>query len=111
MVGIMPNMRHSLDWADKLMLKFFEIVPSHTIEPFALSESLLMNYDLAEGKDFVSLYSTSRKKSHAKKILANFFKVYESLSFEDLVRLTQSTKIKRSIWIVLKQRIERLRSL
>ena len=44
MVGIMPNMRHSLEWSDLLMQKFFEIVPSHTIEPFSLSETLLRNY-------------------------------------------------------------------
>jgi hypothetical protein len=101
-------MRHSLEWADKLMLKFFEIVPSHTIEPFALSESLIKNYQIAEGKNFVSLYSTSRKKSHAKKVLTNFFSVNESLAFDELVKLTQITKLKRSIWVVLKQRIQRL---
>ena len=71
MVGIMPNMRPSLEWADKLMLKFFKLVPSHTIEPFSLSETLLKKYKLAEGSKFVSLYSTSRKKEYAKKIISH----------------------------------------
>ena len=46
MVGIMTNMRNNLEWADKLMLKLFELVPSHTIEPFSLSESLLMDFQI-----------------------------------------------------------------
>jgi heptosyltransferase III len=108
MVGIMPNMRHSLDWADKLMLKFYDKVQSHTIEPFALSESLLRDYSIVEGKKFVSLYSTSRKKNYAKEILTDFFKQNQSLSFEDKVKLTQKVKLKRPIRVVLKQRLQRL---
>ena len=72
MVGIMPNMRPSLDWADKLMQVFIDMVPSHTIEPFSLAESLLRKYKMTEGKKYVSLYSTSRKKEHAILIIAVF---------------------------------------
>ena len=70
MIGIMPKMRHSLDWADSLMLKFYEMVPAHTIEEFSLSETLSKNYKLAEGKNFVSLYSTSRKKAFAREAIS-----------------------------------------
>ena len=108
MVGIMGNMRFSLDWADKLMLKFFDIVPAHTIEPFALSESLLRKYRIVEGKNFVSLYSTSRKKEYAKNILSNFFKENNLLHIDEQVRLAQNVKIKRSIFTILKQRLQRL---
>lgn len=104
MVGIMGNMRSSLEWADKLMLRFFEIVPAHTIEPFALSESLLRKYKIVEGKRYVSLYSTSRKKEYAKKILSNFFIENKLLSFYDQVSLAQKVKIKRPFHVVLKQR-------
>jgi len=110
MIGIMVNMRNSLDWADKLMLKFFDIVPSHTIEPFALSESLLRKYKMVEGKKFVSLYSTSRKKEYAKKILANFFHQNRGLHIDDKVCLAQKVKIKRPFFEVLRQRIERIMS-
>ena len=58
MVGIMPNMRSSLDWADRLMQVFIDTVPAHTIEPFSLAESLLKKYKMTEGKKYVSLYST-----------------------------------------------------
>ena len=108
MVGIMPNMRQSLDFADKLMLKLFELVPAHTIEPFSLSEFLLKKYSIVEGKKFVSLYSTSRKKEFASKVLSNFFKNNHSEPVSKKVLLAQETKIKRPILVVLKQRLKRL---
>jgi heptosyltransferase-3 len=108
MVGIMASMRPSLDWADKLMLKFFDLVPSHTIEPFALSESLLRKYKMVEGKNYVSLYSTSRKKEHARSILVNFLKDNKVLHFDEKVRLAQYVKIKRPLHVILKQRLIRL---
>ena len=104
MVGIMGSMRSSLDWADKLMLIFFEMVPAHTIEPFALSESLLRKYRIVEGKNFVSLYSTSRKKEYAKKILTNYFYKNKLLDIDEQVHLAQNVKIKRPLFVVLKQR-------
>jgi len=106
MIGIEVGMRPSLEWADKLMLRFLEMVPAHTIEPFALSESLLRDYKLVEGKNFVSLYSTSRKKEHVKYILSNFFKDTSSLSFADKVALSQKIKLKRPLLVVLRQRLE-----
>jgi heptosyltransferase III len=108
MIGITGNMRPSLDWADKLLLSLFDLVPSHTIEPFALSESLLRRYRLVEGKGFVSLYSTSRKKEYAKQILSNFINKNKSLDFNKKVLLAQDVKIKRSFYIILKQRFLRL---
>ena len=106
MVGIAANMKPTLDWADKLMVNFFKIVPSHTIEPFALSESLLRYYKIAEGKKYVSLYSTSRKKEHAKNILASFFIKSKELKINDQVRLAQTVKIKRSLFKILIQRLQ-----
>ena len=108
MMGIMANMRPSLDWADKLMLKFFDIVPAHTIEPFSFSETLLRKYRIAEGKNFVSLYSTSRKKEYAKNILSNFFKENKMSHIDEQVSLAQNVRIKRPLYIVLKQRFQRI---
>ena len=108
MMGITADMRSSLDWADKLLLKFFDIVPAHTIEPFSFSESLQRKYKLVEGKKFVSLYSTSRKKEHAKNILSKFFIENKNLNVNEQVRLAQYVKIKRSFYKVLKQRTQRI---
>ncbi len=108
MVGLMPNMRDSLEWADKLMLSFHKIVPAHTIEPFSLSESLLRKYKLVEGKRFVSLYSTSRKKEYASKIITNFFNTNSALSISKKIALAQKLKIKRPLLTVLNQRLKRL---
>jgi heptosyltransferase III len=108
MVGLTADMRPSLDWADKLLIKFLDIVPAHTIEEFALSESLLRNYKLVEGKKYVSLYSTSRKKEYASKILSKFFAENKLLDVNQQIILAQEVKIKRPLLIVLKQRFLRL---
>jgi heptosyltransferase-3 len=105
MIGIMPNMRPSLDWADQLMQVFIETVPSHTIEPFSLAESLLRKYKMTEGKKYVSLYSTSRKKEHATPIIAEFLNKCRVLSIDKQISLAQKVSIKRSIFKVIKQRI------
>jgi len=105
MVGIMPNMRHSLDWADKLMQVLIYIIPAHTIEPFSLAESLLKKYKMTQGKKYVSLYSTSRKKAHALPIIANFLIKSEGLSFDKKICLAQKVVIKRSAYKVIQQRI------
>lgn len=104
-VGIMPNMRHSLDWADLLMLELHKLVPAHTIEPFSLAESLLKDYKLLEGKGFIKLYSTSRKKEFATSVLSNFFRKSSMMSVDEQIKLAQKTKIKRSITTVVKQRL------
>ena len=108
MVGIMPNMRPSLERADLLMLKFYKIVPAHTIDSFALSETLSREYKIVEGKNFVSLYSTSRKKEYATKVLTDFFIHNESKSIAEKIYLAQKVKIKRSIMTILKQRFSKL---
>lgn len=104
LVGITVSMRPSLEWSDKLMLKFFKLVPSHTIEPFALSESLSRNYKIVEGKHFVNLYSTSRKKEYAGMILKIFLVENKELNFTEQVKLAQKIKLKRPLLVLLKQR-------
>jgi len=105
MVGLMPNMRQSLDWADKLMRVLIDVVPAHTIEPFTLAESLLRKYKIAEGKEYVSLYSTSRKKEHALPIIAKFLNECEDLPIDMQISLAQKVILKRSLYKVIKQRV------
>ena len=104
MIGLMPNMRKHLEWADKLLLKFLDILPAHTIEEFSLSETLLKKYEIKEGKNYVGVYSTSRKKLHAEKIIKLFFNKYSSHSIIDQIEAAQRTKIKRSLITIIKQR-------
>jgi hypothetical protein len=105
MVGIMPNMRPSLEWADKLMQILIETVPAHTVEPFSLSESLLRKYKMTEGKKYVGLYSTSRKKEHAIPIIAEFLNKCQALPIDKQIILAQKLIIKRNIFKIIKQRI------
>ena len=108
MLGLMANMRLSLEFADKLMLRFIDQVPAHTVEQFALSEILLAKYKIVEGKKFVSSYSTSRKKEYANKMINKFFKENNKLPVNKQITLAQKIRIKRPITIVLKQRFFRL---
>ena len=110
MVGIMPNMRPSLDWADKLMQVFIDMVPAHTIEEFSLAESLLRKYKMTEGKKYVNLYSTSRKKEYALPIIAEFLNKCQALPIDKQISLAQKVVVKRSAFIVIKQRILHLLS-
>jgi heptosyltransferase-3 len=110
MVGIMPNMRSSLDWADKLMKVFFEIVPAHTIEPFSLSESLQREFKINEGKRYVSLYSTSRKKKHAIPIISKFLSQHHQLPIDKQIKFAQKVIIKRTLLKIIKQRILHFRN-
>ena len=105
MIGIMPNMRSSLEWADKLMIKLFNEVPAHTIEPFSLSEMLLRKYKIVEGKKFVGLYSTKRKKQYAEQIISKFFSQYKLQPINKQIQLAQKVSIKRPPYIIIKQRL------
>jgi hypothetical protein len=63
---------------------------------------------MTEGKKYVSLYSTSRKKEYAKNILSHFFKQNKLLHVNEQVRLAQNVKIKRPLFVILKQRFLRI---
>ena len=65
-------------------------------------------YKIVEGSEFISLYSTSRKKEFASKVISNFFVESTELSIIEKINLAQKTKIKRPVFAVLKQRIIRL---
>ena len=67
-----------------------------------------MKYKLVEGRKFVSLYSTSRKKEHAVYILAKFFMENKLKPVEQQVYLAQKVKIKRPLFMILKQRFLRI---
>ena len=60
---------------------------------------------MVEGKKFVSLYSTSRKKDYAVKILSKFFKQNQSLPVSEQIYLAQKVKLKRPLHIIIKQRL------
>ena len=65
----------------------------------------MSKYKITEGKNFVSLYSTSRKKDHAIPIIKEFLNKYQELTIDKQIMLSQKVGIKRSIFKVIKQRI------
>jgi len=68
----------------------------------------LKKYKMTEGKKYVSLYSTSRKKQHASVIISEFLNKSKELSFDQQANLAQKVVIKRSLIKVIKQRIMHL---
>jgi hypothetical protein len=60
---------------------------------------------MTEGKKYVSLYSTSRKKELAMLIIAEFLNKYQALPIDKQISLAQKVIIKRSAFKVIKQRI------
>ena len=109
MIGIMPCMRDSFELADELMQSFLEIVPSHTIEQFSLSEVLSAKYKLVEGKKYVSLYSTSGKKEYAKKVLREFFNKHSKLNIQEQIKIAQLVNFNRPLSMIIKQHINKLK--
>lgn len=60
---------------------------------------------MTEGKKYVSLYSTSRKKEHVLPITAEFLNKCQALPIDKQISLAQKVIIKRSAFKVIKQRI------
>jgi len=105
--GFQVSNRHLLDKADDIMLCLLEVVDSHTIEPFSLSESIKSEHNLFESKAYVLNYSTSGKKRHALKIITKFFEKNSHLTWIDLAKKTKHINLKRNLFSLLRSRYER----
>jgi len=105
--GFQISNRHLLDKADDIMLCLLEVVDSHTIEPFSLSESIKSEHNLFESKAYVLNYSTSGKKRHALRIITNFFENNSQLTWIDLAKKTKHLNLKRNLFSLLRSRYER----
>ena len=105
--GFQISNRHLLDKADDIMLCLLEVVDSHTIEPFSLSESIKSEHNLFESKAYVLNYSTSGKKRHALRMITKFFESNSQLTCFDLARKTKHLNLKRNLFSLLRSRYER----
>jgi heptosyltransferase-3 len=106
-VGLMGEQFKYIDIADILLQEFKQLVPSHTIEQFALSEALSLEYIIIEGKKFIRLYSTSAKADYAKVVLRSFFQKHSKEKFAKQVTLASKLSLRRSVLHMVKQRINK----
>ena len=70
-----------------------------------MSEMLLRKYKIVEGKKFVGLYSTKRKKQYAEQIISKFFSQYKLQPINKQIELAQKVSIKRPPYTIIKQRL------
>jgi len=107
LLGFQISNKHLLDKADDLMLCLLGVVDAHTIEQFALSESIKSEHNLVESKAYVLNYSTSGKKRHALRIITKFFENYSQLTWIELAKKTKHLNLKRNLFSLLRSRYER----
>ena len=83
-------------------------VKAHTVEQFALGETLRNHQiNLIEAKHLVGDWSSIGKKNYATPILAEFFKKFGELDFNTHLDNVHKIKIKRPISVFLKQKVDR----
>ena len=107
LLGFQISNKHLLDQADDLMLCLLGVVDAHTIEQFALSESIKSEHNLFESKAYVLNYSTSGKKRHALRIITKFFEHNSKLTWIELAKKTNYLNLKRNLFSLLRSRYER----
>ena len=105
--GIQVNNVSILDEADDIMLLLLNHVASHTIEQFALAETIKAHHQIHEGKAHVLNYSSSGKKRHAIKIIRSFFASSKQYSYEELAQRTKDINLKRNFFQLIRSRYER----
>lgn len=106
-IGIPALAYNSLKEADILMLnliKKLDISRVHTIEQFSLSEILKKMFKIIEGKKYIRIYSTSKRKNYALKKINTFFKENNSVDIKQLSKKSLQVNLSRPIHQVIKDK-------
>ncbi|OEF04557.1 hypothetical protein [Vibrio genomosp. F10] len=78
---------------------------AHTLEQFALSETLSRQVSITPAKEWVNHYSTSGRKDWARIVLERFFEEHGNKPFEEQVRLAKDVSFKRPLAEVVRGHI------
>ena len=98
----------SLEKAYEIFENLEPIVPTHTVEQFALSEAFrLKNIEISAGKKYTNDWSSIGKKNYATAVLAEFFNEYGENNFSIHLEKWKSIRIKRPIKTLINQKIIR----
>jgi hypothetical protein len=107
-IGIDHSNSHLLEKAFDLFKLLSPHVKAHTVEQFALAETLrLHEIKSIAAKHLVDHWSSIGKKNHATPILADFFATYGEHNFSAHLGYVNQIQIKRPISVLLKQKIDR----
>ena len=107
-IGILALEHHLIQDADCLMLQFLkemDVDKAHTIEQFSLVETLRNKLKIIEGKKYISIYSTSSRKSYAQKVINNFLLENKQLCIKSLSEKSLTINLKRPILQIIKDKL------
>ena len=107
-IGIEHSNSYLLEEAFDLFKLLSPHVKAHTVEQFALAETLRTNeIKPIAAKYFVDHWSSIGKKNYATPLLAEFFATYGEHNFNAHLDCVNQVKIKRPISVLLKQKFDR----
>lgn len=111
-VGLHKNNIEILVEAFQLFSVLEPLVNAHTVEQFALSETLRVNkFDVKFGSSYTRDWSSIGRKDYATPILKQFFERHGENDFEKHLANLDSLVIKRPLKTFVKQKLARFRSL
>lgn len=109
-LGIHRSDIQILDLAFDLFCALEPLVDAHTVEQFAISESLRLNrVQVSYSRHMTGNWSSSGKKDYATAVLSDFFEKFGETDFDSHMEYWTKIRIRRPLHIVLAQKIERLK--
>lgn len=109
-IGLEKSGGHIFDIAYELIEKIYPLVDAHTVEQFALSESLrIAGMSASPVRQFASDWSSIGRKNYATDVLANFFAHFGETDFETHLTAVKRVRIRRPFLVLLNQKYRRWR--
>ena len=106
-VAMEHSQRGVLDDAFALFKALSPLVKAHTIEQFALGETMrIQTLKIGTGKHLLENWSSTGKKNYVTPELATFFNTYGEHDFEQHLKNHTKIKIRRPLSIFLKQKLK-----
>lgn len=105
-VGFCQHHDKLITVAIELFEKMSPMVKAHTVEQFALSETLRMsNISVHYANNYIQGWSTTGRKNYVTPVLADFFKLHGECDFKTHLREWSSINLKRPFSVLLKQKL------
>lgn len=108
-LGIHDEDIETLDLAFELFSAIEPLVDAHTVEQFAVSESLRLNQvQINFCKNLTDNWSSSGKKNYVTVVLQDFFEKFGETNFDNHIEQWRKIRIRRPLHIILRQKMARL---
>lgn len=105
-IGINESMYEIIKEADRFIIKWSQEVGAHTVEQFALSESLLRaKIHITTVFSMTSSYSSSGSKIHARQRINEYFLATKNSDYIEKINLINNWNVRRTFFVWLKQKL------